>query len=427
MSIKTDFKRREFFTNGVKMATAPLLLSSLFSNANASSKESLSVPSWSKSLGTPVNTNAYSLPSNYEKGVVKDILMPKAPKGYKSTSIALTSAVTPLSSLRGSITPNGLFFERHHSGVPQIDPKEHKLLIHGLVENDMIFTMEQLKSFPSTEKTYFIECSGNTGISKTYTKEQRLDDRFGLMSCASWVGIRLSLLLEEVGIDLKKAKYVIAEGADGATMARSVPISRSMEDCLVVYAQNGEALRPEQGYPLRLLVPGCEGNINVKWLRRLEVTDTPLFARDEVSKYTDLLADGKARQATLVMDVKSVITYPTTVDRLTRKGFYEIRGLAWSGKGKITKVDISLDGGKNWKTARLSTKPLDRAFVAFTYAWQWQGEDAMLLSRAMDETGEVQPYLKQITDVRGLHSESHNNSIAAWSVDSDGKVHHARV
>jgi len=427
MSNQPDLKRRSFFTSSAKLATTPLLLSSLFSTSNASSQEALTTPSWSKSLGTPVNTNAYGLPSIYEKSIVKDILMPKAPKDYQSTSIALTSSVSPLSSLRGAITPNGLFFERHHSGVPQIDPKEHRLLIHGLVEHDLVFTLEQLKSFPSTEKTYFIECSGNTGISKSYTKEQKLDDRFGLMSCATWVGVKLSTLLKETGIRLHSAKYIIAEGADGATMARSVPISRAMDDCLVVYAQNGEALRPEQGYPLRLVVPGCEGNINVKWLRRLEVTDTPLFARDEMSKYTDLLANGKARQGTLVMDVKSVITYPTTGDNLTRKGFYEIRGLAWSGKGKITRVDVSLDGGVNWKKAKLSTTPLDRAFVAFTYELVYKGKSLMLLSRATDETGETQPYFKQITDVRGFHSESHNSAIQAWSVNTNGEVHNARV
>jgi len=423
----TNLSRRTFFTQSAKLATAPLLLGSLFSSLNANTKEGLKVPSWSRSLGTLVNTNAYGLPSIYEKNVVKDILMPKAPTNYTPTSIALTSAVSPLSSLRGAITPNGLFFERHHSGVPQINPTEHKLLIHGLVQSDLVFTMEQLKSFPSTEKTYFIECSGNTGISKSYTKEQKLDDRFGLISCATWVGVKLSTLLKEAGIRLDKAKYIIAEGADGATMARSVPISRAMEDCLIVYAQNGEALRPEQGYPLRLVVPGCEGNINIKWLRRLEVTDTPLFARDEMSKYTDLLSNGKARQGTLVMDVKSVITYPTTVDKLTRKGFYEIRGLAWSGKGKISRVDISLDGGVNWSRAKLSTTPLDRAFVAFTYELEYRGESLMLLSRATDETGETQPYLKQITDVRGFNSESHNNAIQAWSVNTQGEVYNARV
>ena len=427
MQSNKTLSRREFFSSSAKLATAPLLLSSLFSTANAANKKALNVPLWSRSLGTPVNTNAYGLPSSFESDVKKHILIPKAPSGHISTSIALTSAVSPLSQIRGAITPNGLFFERHHSGVPQIDPQEHKLLIHGLVDEAIIINIEQIKSYPSTEKTYFIECSGNTGISKSYTKEQKLDDRFGLMSCATWIGVKLSTLLEEAGIDKSKAKYIIAEGADGATMARSVPISRALEDCLIVYAQNGEALRPEQGYPLRLIVPGCEGNINVKWLRRLEVTDTPLFARDEMSKYTDLLANGKARQGTLVMDVKSVITYPSAGDKLTRRGFYELRGLAWSGKGKIKQVDISLDGGRNWERANLSSLALDRAFVAFTYEWEFQGEELTLLSRAMDEHGEVQPYFKQITDVRGFHSESHNNSIQAWSVNSNGEVYNARV
>jgi sulfane dehydrogenase subunit SoxC len=250
---------------------------------------------------------------------------------------------------------------------------------------------------------------------------------YGLMSCSSWIGVKLSVLLEQAGIDLDKAKYVIAEGADGATMARTVPISRAMDDCMVAYMQNGEAIRPEQGYPLKLIVPGCEGNINIKWLRRLEVTDTPLFARDEVSKYTDLLANGKARQSTLVMDVKSVITFPTTGDRLPETGFYEIRGLAWSGRGKVKKVDISVDGGRNWETAKLSTDPLSKAFVEFTYPWVWDGKPAVILSRAVDESKKVQPYFKQISDARGFNSESHNNAIQSWSVNTKGEVHNVRI
>ena len=424
MSKQINTSRRAFFAKTMQFATVPLTMSTTTSLLDA---QTLEVPLWSKSLGSPANSNAYGLPSLYEKGVHKHLLMPSAPKDYISSSIALTSAVSPLSKIRGAITPNGLFFERHHSGIAQIDPKKHRLLIHGLLKQDILLDMEQIKSYPSMEKRYFIECSGNTGISKSYTKEQKLDDRFGLISCASWVGVKLSLLLEEAGIDLTKAKYIIAEGADGATMARTIPISRAMDDCLVVYTQNGEALRPEQGYPLRLLVPGCEGNINVKWLRRLEVTDTPLFARDEMSKYTDLLASGKARQGTLVMDVKSVITFPASGDKLSRKGFYEIRGIAWSGKGKVARVDISLDGGKNYQEATLSSTPLEKAFVVFTFAWKWQGEEVTIHSRAMDETGEVQPYFKQITDVRGFHSESHNNAIQAWKITKSGEVQNARV
>ncbi len=308
-----------------------------------------------------------------------------------------------------------------------IDPKEHKLLIHGLVQDNIVLSMESIKRFPSIEKTYFVECSGNTGISKKSPPEKTLDDMYGLMSCASWIGVKLSLLLEEAGIDLKKAKYIIAEGADGATMARTVPISRAMDDCMVAYMQNGEAIRPEQGYPLRLVVPGCEGNINIKWLRRLEVTDTPLFARDEVSKYSDLLSDGKARQGTQVMDIKSVITFPTTGDRLPEKGFYEIRGLAWSGRGKVKRVDVSVDGGRNWETATLSTSPLSKAFVEFTFLWNWDGKEAVLLSRAVDEEDLVQPYFKQISDARGFNSESHNNAIQAWSVNAKGEVHNVRI
>jgi sulfane dehydrogenase subunit SoxC len=422
-----SLERRRFFENGSKITAGSLLLSGLFSSLNAKESGALSVPQWSKSLGTPTSSKLYGMPSPFEKDVIKEIRLKGAPEGYVSSSIALTSANSPISKIRGGITPNGLFYERNHSGAPEIDPKEHKLLIHGLVDNSMVFTMDKIKRLPSIEKTYFVECSGNTHISEKSPKSKTLDDMYGLMSCATWVGVKLSTLLEEAGIYAKNAKYVIAEGADGATYARTVPMTRAMDDCMVAYMQNGEAIRPEQGYPLKLIVPGCEGSVNVKWLRRLEVTDTPLFARDEVSKYTDLLENGNARQGTLFMDVKSVITFPTTGDLLPEKGFYEIRGIAWSGRGKIKGVDVSLDGGKNWKTAKLSTDPLSKAFIEFTFPFNWDGKEAVLLSRAVDEGDIVQPYFEQISEARGFNSESHNNAIQAWLVNAKGEVHNVRV
>ena len=419
--------RRQFLSKAPTIIAGSVALTTATTALQADKNLPLTTPSWSKTLGTPTNTHTYGLPSTFESSVHKHILMPSAPKGHISTSIALTSSVTPFSKLRGNITPNGLFFERHHSGIAEIDPNEHRLVIHGLVKHDIVLTLDKIKRFPSVQETYFIECSGNTGISKNHSPKQKLDDRFGLMACAQWSGVKLSTLLKEAGVDLNRAKYIIAEGADGATMARTIPISRAMDDCLVAYAQNGEAIRPEQGYPLKLIVPGCEGNINIKWLRRLEVTDTPLFARDEVSKYSDLLSSGKARQATLVMDVKSVITYPSSGDILPEKGFYEIRGLAWSGRGKISHVDISVDGGRNWQEAEFSSQPLSKAFVEFTFMWKFDGKPTLLLSRAMDEDGYIQPYFKQITDARGFHSESHNNAIQAWSVKANGEVKNVQV
>ena len=429
--MKTDNKlvspqRRYFFKNSSRLAVGSLL-SSTFASTLLAKEKVLDVPLWSKELGVPTGSNLYGMPSSFESEVKKEIRLKNAPKGYLSSSIALTSANSPLSKIRGVTTPNGLFFERNHSGVPTIDPQKHKLLIHGLVKNNIILTLDKIKRFPSIEETYFVECSGNTYISKDSTPDKSLEEMYGLVSCATWIGVKLSLLLQEAGIDMTTAKYIIAEGADGATMARSIPISRAMDDCMVAYMQNGEAIRPEQGYPLKLIVPGCEGNINIKWLRRLEVSDTPLFARDEVSKYTDLLENGKARQATLVMDVKSVITFPTTGDRLKEHGFYEVHGLAWSGRGRIQRVDVSIDGGRNWSEARLTTNPLSKAFAAFTYPLNYKGKEMTILSRAIDEASQVQPYFQQIVQARGIHSENHNNAIQAWHITEKGEVQNVRI
>lgn len=331
------------------------------------------------------------------------------------------SSKTPLADLHGMITPAALHFERHHSGVPSLDPDKHHLMIHGLVERPLLFTLAELKRLPSVSKIYFIECSGNSGSEWGSKPSPDAQSSHGLVSCSEWTGVPLSLLLEEAGLK-KEAQWVIAEGADACKMNRSLPVAKAKDDVLVAYAQNGEALRPEQGYPLRLVIPGWEGNINVKWLRRLEATDQPAMSRQETSKYTDLEATGKARQFTFVMDAKSVITFPSGGKKLDAPGFYEVRGIAWSGRGRITRVDISTDAGKTWQPATLQDPVLPLALTRFRFPWRWDGSECTLLSRCADETGYVQPARAELIAARGMNSNYHYNGIHGWKVEAGGAV-----
>ena len=333
--------------------------------------------------------------------------------------------MTPLADLYGSITPNGLVYERHHAGVPDIDPSLHRLAIHGLVRNPKLFTMDDILRLPSESRIHFIECSGNTGNEWNGPSGMPVQLTHGLLSCCEWTGVRLSTLLEEVGGTAGGSGWLLAEGADAAAMTRSLPLQRIADRALVVYAQNGERLRPENGYPLRLIVPGFEGNTNVKWLRRLKVVDAPLETREETSKYTNLLADGTARQFVFEMDAKSVITRPSPGHRLTTHGFYPISGLAWSGRGTIRQVEISTDGGASWRTARLDTPVRDRALTRFQADWNWTGEPASILSRATDSTGYVQPTREALVAARGLNSQYHYNAIQQWRIDAAGEVRNA--
>ena len=335
---------------------------------------------------------------------------------------SLTSSRSPLADLHGTMTPNSLFFERHHAGIPAIDPAEHRLMVHGMVENPIILTMDDIKRFPATSIIHFHECSGNSG--SEWTEETIADTvqaGFGLLSQTEWTGVPLKTLLNEVGVD-ENATWVLAEGADAAGMDRSIPMEKAMDDALLAYAMNGEALRPAQGYPLRLVLPGWEGNSQIKWLRRLEVGDGPWETREETSKYTDLMPDGTARQFTFVMEAKSVITYPSGGHKLEDTGFHEISGLAWSGRGKITKVEVSVDGGETWEDAELQEPVRSIALTRFRYPWEWDGQPARLQSRATDETGYVQPTIQQLVDVRGTRSTYHMNGIKTWAVDENGEV-----
>ncbi len=328
---------------------------------------------------------------------------------------------TPLAEMYGIITPSSLHYERHHSGVPIIDPAEHKLLIHGMVERPLIFSMDDLRRLPSVSRICFIECSGNSHLGYGARDAPTVQLSHGLASCSEWTGVRLSLLLSEAGTK-PGAKWVLAEGADACKMQRSIPLEKAMDDIIVAYGQNGEALRPEQGYPVRLVIPGWEGNANVKWLRRIKVVDQPYMTRDETSKYTDPMPDGTARQFTFTMEAKSVVTFPSGGQKLAGAGFYEITGLAWSGRGRIERVEISTDGSGAWQNADLSEPRLPIAFTRFRLPWRWDGREAIVQSRATDETGYVQPSHEALVAVRGANYEYHNNAIRPWKVLADGSV-----
>lgn len=295
-------------------------------------------------------------------------------------------------------------------------------MLHGLVKNPLLFTVDELRRLPSISRIHFLECSGNPVYTKPYGKTA--SDLVGLVSCGEWTGVSLKLLLDEAGL-MPGAAWVMAEGADAAAMTRSIPLDKCLDDALVVYSQNGERLRPEQGYPLRLLLPGFEGNMNVKWLRRLKVTDAPVYSREETSKYTDLLPNGKAREFTFYMEAKSIITSPSGGQKIPGAGFVEIRGIAWSGHGKIARVDVSVDGGKTWAQAALQEPVLTRSLTRFRFPWRWDGRPTIIASRAVDETGYVQPAFEQLTGERGVNSFYHNNAIQPWRVADGGEVSNA--
>ncbi len=370
------------------------------------------VPAWMKQPGAP--SSPYGERAPQEQGVVRLAPAPNV-------------SFSPLADLPGAVTPNALFYEIHYGGIPAIDPAEHRLLVHGLVERPTLFTIDDLKRFPAVSRTLFLECSGNSGSEwREASSGPTVQLSHGLTSCAEWTGVPIATVLREVGIK-PGGTWLLAEGADAAGHDRSIPAAKAMADGLLAYAANGEALRPSQGYPLRLLLPGFEGNTNVKWLRRLKVGDEPWHTRQETSHYTDLMPDGTARQFTFVMEAKSVITFPSGGQRLTGPGVWEITGLAWSGRGRIARVEVTTDGGATWAAATLQEPVLPISWTRFRLPWSWDGKPARLQSRAIDETGYVQPTLAQLVAARGVNSFYHFNGIKTWDVAADGGVSHVYV
>ena len=414
---RRDFLRKAFLTASAAMA-APAVARAAVEGDPAI----LELPQWSTTLGLPVAANPYGMPSKYERGLQRRESPGLTRVGGSSV------AFTPLQGLFGIITPSGLHFERHHQGWHDVDPSKHRLMINGLVKTNAVFTMDDLMRLPSVSRIHFIECGANTGMEWGNVAVPTVQYSHGMLSCSEFTGVPLKDILDMCGADYKKGRFVLAEGADGSSMTRTIPMEMiESGEVLVAYGMNGEMLRPENGYPLRLVVPGVQGVSWVKRLRRIEVGDKPWGAKDEAVHYMDLMPDGQHRQYTSTQECKSVITTPSGGQLLLDKGFYNISGMAWSGRGKVTRVDVSTDGGINWRQARLETPVLSKAVTRFNIDWVWDGKPAILQSRAADETGYVQPSYGQLRAARGTKSIYHNNAIQSWKVVESGEVSNVQV
>jgi sulfane dehydrogenase subunit SoxC len=402
--------RRVFLTRAAALMGASLPLLRAQPAAAAVPPE---LPPWMRAPGAGMSPHGER--SRHEDAVRRTV-------GSVPGTTGSGSSRTPLERLEGIITPSSLHFERHHSGVPDIDPGAHRLMLHGLVRRPLLFDMDALARYPMVSQILFLECSGNSRPNlSAEAPAMTCGDIHGMVSCSEWTGIPLAVLLEEAGVD-PSARWVYAEGADAAAMSRSVPLAKALDDAMIALYQNGERLRPEQGYPVRLLLPGYEGNMSVKWLRRLEVVAEPMMVKDETSKYTDLMPDGRSRMFTFPMRVKSVITSPSYGLSMRGPGLYQISGLAWSSAGRIRRVEVSADNGQSWAEAALTEPVLPLALTRFRMAWRWDGGPARLMSRAIDEAGAVQPTRAALLDEVGSQVSYHNNAIQVWSVGAGGEI-----
>ena len=383
----------------------------------------LQLPEHARALGQPVAMNdGYGKPSKYETNVRR-----RQSPGLTQTTQASVS-FAPLQSLFGIVTPSGLHFERHHQGWWDIDPSKHRFMINGLVKTPKVFDMDEIMRLPAVSRFHFIECGANSAMEWGNVAVPTVQYTHGMLSCSEFTGVPLITLLQMAGADTKKGRFVLAEGADGAAQTRTIPMELiESGEVLVAYGQNGEMLRPEQGYPLRLVVPGVQGVSWIKYLRRVKVGDMPFATKDETIGYVDLMPDGQHRQYTSIQECKSVVTSPSGGQVLLDKGFYNISGLAWSGRGKITRVDVSVDGGRNWRTARLQGPVMSKCLTRFNLDWVWDGKPAIIQSRATDETGYVQPTRPQLRAVRGTRSTYHNNGVQSWLVQENGEVKNVQV
>jgi len=419
--------RRDFLRNAFAAAAAGVAAPVAMSQANPVPPEGgdpniLVLPEHSVGLGQGVAVEGYGKPSKFELNVQR-----RQSPGLTQTTQASVS-FAPLQSLFGIVTPSGLHFERHHQGWWDIDPSKHRLMVNGMVKAAKVFTVDEIMRLPAVSRFHFIECGANTAVDWGNVAVPTVQYTHGMVSCSEFTGVPLITLLELAGADLKKGKFVLAEGADGSSMTRTIPMDLIKSgEVFVAYGQNGEMLRPEQGYPLRLIVPGVQGVSWVKYLRRIEVGDQPYGTKDEAIHYIDLQPSGLHRQYSSIQEIKSVVTTPSGGQVLLDKGFYNITGLAWSGRGAVKRVDVSVDGGRNWRTARLQSPVLPKALTRFNIDWVWDGKPAIIQSRAVDDTGHVQPTYKQLRDVRGTRSIYHNNAIQSWLVQESGEVKNVQV
>jgi sulfane dehydrogenase subunit SoxC len=419
---RRDFLRRAFATAAASAAVPAALAQGNPLPPEGGDPHILNLPAHTTGLGQGVATDGYGKPSQYEANIQR-----RQSPGLTQTTQASVS-FAPLQSLFGIVTPSGLHFERHHQGWWDIDPSKHRLMVNGLVKSAKVFTVDEIMRLPSVSRFHFIECGANTAVEWGNVAVPTVQYTHGMVSCSEFTGVPLITLLELAGVDLTRGKFVLAEGADGSSMTRTIPMGLiTSGEVLVAYGQNGEMLRPENGYPLRLVVPGVQGVSWVKYLRRIEVGDMPWAAKDEAIHYIDLMPDGTHRQYTNLQECKSVVTTPSGGQVLLDKGFYNISGLAWSGRGKVRKVDVSVDGGRNWRPARLQTPVLSKALTRFNIDWVWDGRPAIVQSRATDDTGYVQPTYRQLRAVRGTRSIYHNNAIQSWLVSESGEVKNVQL
>jgi len=413
--------RRALLGRGIVFAGA---VSTGLGAVTAAAAEPLSDAPWSLNVGTPIP--AYQTPSRFEAHVVRTRDNPdNVPRNSR--------ARTPHQMLKGIITPNGLHFTICHGGVPDIDPAQHRLVIHGLVRRPLVYTVEALDRYPMVSRIGFVECGGNSApLFSNQPIQADVQALHGLTSCSEWTGVLLSTLLEETGID-PKAKWMIAEGADSPHLSRSVPVAKGLDDAMIAMYQNGERIQPGQGYPMRLWLPGYEGNMNVKYLRRIKLTEEPAMSYYESRTYSQILPNGKAYRFYFLQEVKSFISSPSPGLKLKEPGYYEITGVAYSGTGRIAKVMVSADGGKSWGEAALQAPILPKAFTRFRMPWRWNGGPAILQSRAWDEGGNAQPTRAQFVALRGETTKppavtdfpsQHFNAITSWAVDAKGDLRH---
>lgn len=419
---KTEPLDRRRFLGAAGLAGAGLAASALPLRAQEAKPDPLitEVQDWNRYLGEGVDKRPYGTPSPFEKHIVRRDV------SWLTASPDSSVNFTPLHELDGIITPSGLCFERHHGGIAEINPANHRLMIHGLVDKALVFTMEDIRRMPRQNHVHFLECAANSGMEWRGAQLNGCQFTHGMIHNVMYTGVPLKLLLAEAGLK-PSAKWLMLEGADASGMNRSLPVEKALDDVLIAFAMNGEALRPEQGYPLRAVVPGWEGNIWVKWLRRIEAGDKPWQAREETSKYTDLLADGRSRRFTFIMDAKSVVTNPSPQAPLKHKGRNVLSGLAWSGRGTIKRVDVTLDGGKNWQSARIDGPVLEKSLTRFYVDFDWAGQELLIQSRAMDSTGYVQPTKDELRKVRGVNSIYHNNGIQTWHVRPNGETENVEI